>query len=67
MNIFIYILMGLAVVFIGININMLDFDQLLQGDSSFALIGILCGLCAIVALSTLLIARKIAVKKKHRL
>lgn len=65
MKIFIYILIAVAAVMVAYNITILNFDQLLAGDSSIAAICILCGLCAILALGILLISRSIAAKQKR--
>jgi len=64
MKIFIYILILLSIALVIYNITKLDFDNLLGGDSSVAVISILAGLCAILALSILLISKKIASKVK---
>ena len=64
MKVFIYILFALAVVIIGVNITKIDPANLLSGDSSIAVIGILAGLCTIVLLSILLISKRIAAKAK---
>lgn len=64
MKIFIYILMVLSLGLIVYNATMLDFDHLLEGDSSVAAISILAGLCAILMLGILLISKKIASKTK---
>lgn len=64
MKIFIYILMAFAAGLIVFNLTKLDFEHLLQGDSSIAVVSILAGLCAILALSILLISKRIASKVK---
>lgn len=61
----IYILLVLAIAIVGYNLTKLNFDHLLQGDSSIAMVGVLSGLCAVLALSILLIAKKIAAKVKQ--
>ena len=66
MKICTYIIVALAIVLIGINVSMLDFDNLFQGDSLIALIGILAILCAIVILLIFNISKAIDNKlKKH--
>lgn len=65
MKVFIYILMAIAVVFIGVNVTKLDFSNLFAGDSTVALIGILASLCVLVMMGILLISRKIAAKSKR--
>ena len=64
MKVFIYILFALAVVVVGVNITKLDPSNLLHGDSSVAVIGIMAGICTILLLSILLISKKIAAKTK---
>lgn len=63
MKIFIYILIALATGLVVFNITKLNFDHLLEGDSSIAVVCILAGLCAILALGILLISRGIAAKQ----
>lgn len=65
MKTFIYILMALIGVVLIINIAKLDFSNIFEGDSSVALIGILCGLCAFLVLSIFLISKKIESKVKR--
>ena len=50
MKIFTYILVILAFGLIVFNITLLDFDNLLTGDSLVALIGIAASLCAVCIL-----------------
>ena len=64
MKIFIYILITCAAGLIVFNTTKLDFDHLLEGDSSAAAVGILAGFCAILALGILLISKSIASKTK---
>ncbi len=47
MKIFTYIVLVLAAISIVVNITMLDFKNLFEGDSLVALIGILAILCAV--------------------
>ena len=56
------ILIVLAIVLIAYNVTMLDFDNLLQGDSVVALIGIFAALCAIVLLLIFMTSKKIEKK-----
>ncbi|MCM4161341.1 hypothetical protein FHG64_08445 [Antarcticibacterium flavum] len=65
MKIFIYILMIIAVAVIGYNFTVLDFENLLAGQSGIALIGILCAACVLVLLGILLTSRAIAKKSKQ--
>jgi hypothetical protein len=64
MKTFIYILIACASGLIIFNATKLDFDYLLVGDSSVAVISILAGLCAILALGILLISKNIAAKAR---
>ncbi|MCB7482059.1 hypothetical protein [Christiangramia sediminis] len=64
MKYFIYTLIFLAVVFIGISFQAVDLNNLLEGDSGNALIVIAACLCVIVLMSILLVSRTIA--KKHK-
>lgn len=63
MKYFIYFLIFLAVVFIGVSVGSLDPDALLEGDSANALIVILASLCVVILMSILLVSRKIS--RKH--
>lgn len=64
MKYFIYTIIFLAIVFIGISIRSLDFSNLMEGDSGSALIVIAASLCVIVLMSILLVSRTIAKKRK---
>ncbi len=64
MKYFIYILIAGAAGLVIYNTTQLDFDHLLEGDSSIAAVSILAGLCAILALSILLVSKRIASKVK---
>jgi hypothetical protein len=64
MKIFIYILMAFAIAVVGYNLTILNFDALLVGDSSIALIGILGAGCVIVLLGILLTSKAIERKAK---
>ncbi len=64
MKIFIYILIACAAGLVIFNLTKLDFEHLLQGDSYVAVIGVLAGLCAILALGILIISKKIASKAR---
>lgn len=63
MKYFIYTIIFLALVFIGISATILDFQDLMSGDSANALIVIVASLCVIVLMVILLISRTIS--KKH--
>ncbi|MDB9779566.1 hypothetical protein OAB54_04885 [Flavobacteriaceae bacterium] len=62
MKIFIRVLMVLALVMAVYNATKVDFEALLQGDSSVAVIGILASLSAFLLLFILLLSKKIAAK-----
>jgi len=64
MKILIYILMAMAVGVIAYNVTILDFDNLLEGDSTIALIGILAAACVLVLLGILLTSKAIERKSK---
>lgn len=64
MKISIYVLIVLAVGIIIYNLTKLDSSNILQGDSSIAVFGIISGMCAILVLSILLISKKIAARYK---
>jgi len=64
MKVLIYILIAFALGLIVFNITMLNFDDLLGGDSLIALIGIVASLCAICIL--LIFRMSKAIEKHHR-
>lgn len=63
MKIFIYSVMILAVILIGYNVRILDFDNLLHGESANAAAAILASICVILLMAILLVSRKIS--RKH--
>lgn len=65
MKIFIYTLIGLAVALIIFNITLLDFENLLDGDSLVALIGIIASLCAVCILLIFKMAKNIDEKTRN--
>jgi len=65
MKIFIYIIMGLALVLLGYNVTKINWGNPLQGDSSVALIGVLACACGILLLIILLLSKKIEQKSKN--
>jgi putative effector of murein hydrolase LrgA (UPF0299 family) len=65
MKYFIYTLIFLAIVFIGISISILDFQDLMSGDSAKALIVIIASLCVIVLMAILLVSRTISEREKR--
>jgi len=60
MKYFIYFIIFLAIVFIGVSVSSLDLNALLVGDSANALIVILASLCVIILMSILLVSRTIS-------
>ncbi len=66
MKIFTYIVLVLAAISIVVNITMLDFKNLFEGDSLVALIGILAILCAVVILLIFRISKSIDDKLKRQ-
>ncbi len=65
MKIFIYTLIGLALALIVFNITLLDFNNLLEGNSLVALIGIIASLCAVCILLIFKIAKNIDEKTRN--
>ncbi|MDT0642256.1 hypothetical protein RM553_05355 [Zunongwangia sp. F363] len=65
MKFFIYTIIALAVVLIGYNISILDFNNLLDGESGKASAAILASTCVIVLMAILLMSRTIAKKQKQ--
>jgi Mg2+ and Co2+ transporter CorA len=53
------ILIVLAIVLIAYNVTLVNFENLLEGDSAIALIGIVASLCAIVLLLIFITSKKI--------
>ena len=64
MKIVTYLLILTAIVLIVYNATILDPDNLLEGDSQIALIGILAASCVILLLVILNVSKRIARKKK---
>lgn len=64
MKIFSIIVIILAIALIAFNSTKLNFNQLFQGNSIIALIGIVSGLCAIVLMAIYLVSKKIEEKSK---
>jgi len=66
MKTFTYIIFALAVLLIGVNAAMLDFNNLFEGKSLIAIIGILATMCAVVVLLIFNLSKSIDNKlKKH--
>ncbi|KAA1247508.1 hypothetical protein [Aquimarina sp. RZ0] len=64
MKYFIYLLIIIGLGLIVYNATVLNFDNLLNGDSKTALISILASACVIVLLCILLVSREIQTKQK---
>ena len=64
MKYFIYTIIFLALVFIGISVSVLDFNNLLVDESGQAMIVILASLCVIVLMLILLVSRGIDKKRR---
>lgn len=62
MKLFIYTVIFLAVVIIGYSATILNFDNLLKGDSGTAVLVIVGSLCLVILMGILLTSRKIAEK-----
>lgn len=65
MKIFIYTLIAIALGLIIFNITLLDFDNLLKGNSLIALIGIVASLCAVCILLIFRVAKNIDEKTRN--
>jgi hypothetical protein len=59
MKFFIYTLLAIAIGLIIFNITLLDFDNLLEGNSLIALIGIIASMCAVCVLIIFKVAKNI--------
>ena len=64
MKFLVYLLIIIAAALIIFNATRLDFDNLFEGDSSIAFIGILASACVILLLLILKVSQRIAKKKK---
>jgi divalent metal cation (Fe/Co/Zn/Cd) transporter len=64
MKLFIYILIVVALGLTAYNVTLLDFENLLEGNSKTALIGICASLCVVVLMLILLVSKKIEQKSK---
>jgi len=62
MKLFIYTVIFLAIVIIGYSATILNFDDLLKGDSGTAVLVIIGSLCLIILMGILLTSRSIAAK-----
>lgn len=66
MKIFIYVLIAVATGLIIYNSTFLDFNNLFNGESATALIGVLCASIVILLMIILLMSRSIAEKVRGR-
>ncbi|MFD2563925.1 hypothetical protein [Aquimarina rubra] len=66
MKYFIYLLIAVACSLVIYNATVLDFNNILQGDSRTALISILASACVIILLLILLVSRAIQKKRGNR-
>lgn len=64
MKIFSIVVIILAITLITFNVTRLDFQNLFEGNSVIALIGIVSGLCAIILMAIYLVSKKIEEKTK---
>ncbi|GGB85180.1 hypothetical protein GCM10007424_26540 [Flavobacterium suaedae] len=65
MKTFIYTLIAIAIGLIIFNITLLDFNNLFEGDSLIALIGIIASLCAVCILIIFKKAKQIEEKTRN--
>ena len=65
MKVFIYTLIAIALGLIVFNVTLLDFDNLLEGNSLVALIGIIASLCAVCILLIFKVAKNIDEKTRN--
>ncbi|MHA3789839.1 hypothetical protein ACX0HA_16650 [Flavobacterium hauense] len=65
MKILIYTLIALALALIIFNITLLDFDNIFEGSSLVALIGIIASLCAVCILLIFKISKNIEEKTRR--
>lgn len=65
MKYFTYIFIGIAIILIAYNVTFLDFENLTDGQSGVALIGIVTAACAILLVLILRTSKKIAKKKRY--
>jgi len=65
MKTFIYVLLAIALGLIAFNITLLDFNNLLTGNSLVALIGIIASLCAVCILIIFKMAKSIDEKTRN--
>jgi hypothetical protein len=66
MKIFTTVLVVLALGLIAFNVTLLDFDNLLEGDSMVALIGIVASFCAVAILLIFRMSKMVEEKLKDK-
>ena len=66
MKIFSYVVIVLSLALIIFNFTKVDFDNPFEGNSSIALIGIVCGLCAIFLMLIFRMSKMVAEKTKDK-
>ncbi len=64
MKYLVFIFIGIALILISYNLTFLNFNNILEGESGIALIGILAGACVILLMLIIRTSQKIAKKKK---
>ena len=67
MKYLIYVLIVLATILLVYNATVLNFDNLFEGNSAIALVGIFASLCVIVLMLILLVSRAIREKAQKTL
>lgn len=65
MKYLIYVLLILAIVVLIFNLTQLNFENLFEGESSIALIGIFAAMCVIVLMLILMVSRMIKRKTEE--
>jgi uncharacterized membrane protein YuzA (DUF378 family) len=66
MKIFSYVIIGLSLAIIIFNFTKVDFNTPFEGDSSVALIGVVCGLCAIFLMLIFKMSKLVEEKTKDK-
>lgn len=66
MKIFSYVIIGLSLAIIIFNFTKVDFNAPFEGDSSIALIGVVCGLCAIFLMLIFKMSKLVEEKTKDK-
>jgi hypothetical protein len=66
MKIFSYVVIALALALIIFNFTKVDFDNPFEGNSSVALIGVVCGFCTIFLLLIFRMSKMVEEKTKDK-